>query len=188
MFKVIDETIILRAQRGDARAFQSIVEEYHGVTWRIARVFLRNPTLVEDVLQEVWLDAWRGLPHLHKRQTLRSWLLTIVANRCRMILRRAALPTVSLESDPDVLLLPAETEDTLAQLVRQELSKDLRAALSTLTEEQRRVLELRYFADLDLNEIALVTSLPLGTIKSRQHRALQQLRTLLQAKKERLFS
>lgn len=50
--KVIDETIILRAQRGDARAFQRIVEEYHGVTWRTARILLGDPALAEDVLQE----------------------------------------------------------------------------------------------------------------------------------------
>jgi RNA polymerase sigma-70 factor (ECF subfamily) len=184
---VIDENIISRAQKGDTQAFQQIVEEYHGLLWRTARILLRNPTLTEDVLQEAWIDVWRGLPHLQKRQTLRSWLLTVVTNRCRMSLRRSAPASVSLEDEPEVLLLPSQLEDTLEQILRQETSTDLHAALAGLSSEQRRVLELRYFADLELSEIALVTSLPLGTVKSRQHRALQTLRTVLQVKKEKLF-
>jgi RNA polymerase sigma factor (sigma-70 family) len=184
---VIDEHIILRAQRGDSQAFQQIVEEYHGVIWRTARILLRNPSLTEDILQEAWIDVWRGLPRLRSPQTIRSWLLTVVANRCRMTLRRSAPVTVSLECDPDVLFLPSEIEDVLEQIVRQEISTDIHTALATLSVDQRRVLELRYFADLELGEIALVTSLPLGTVKSRLHRAITTLRTLLQIKKEKLF-
>lgn len=184
---MIDKKIIFRAQRGDAQAFQRIVEEYHQLLWRTARILLRNPTLTEDVLQEAWIDIWKGLPRLQDYLTIRSWLLTVVANRCRMTLRRAAPVTVSLENDPDMLLLPSDIEDVLEQVTRIEISTDLRHALDRLPIEQRHVLELRYFADLELNEIALVTSLPLGTIKSRQHRALQTLRTSLQVEKEKLF-
>ncbi|GHO74062.1 RNA polymerase subunit sigma-24 [Ktedonobacter sp. SOSP1-85] len=184
---MIDETIILRAQKGDSRAFQQIVEKYHGLTWRTARVLLGNSTLVEDILQEAWIDVWRGLPRLQNRQTFRSWLLTVVANRCRMTFRRSVPMTVSMETEPDVLLLPSEIEDALEQIMRQEMSVDLQAALGMLPADQRRVLELRYFADLELSEIAEVTSLPLGTVKSRLHRATNALRTLLQVKKEKLF-
>ncbi len=185
--KVIEENIIRSAQEGDSRAFQQIVEEYHAVTWRTARILLRNSHLTEDVLQEAWIDIWRGLPRLQNHQTLRSWLLTVVANRCRMTLRRSALATVSLEENPETLLLPDEIEDVLEQLIRRETSVDIYTALTTLSVEQRQVLELRYFADLKLSEIALASSLPLGTIKSRLHRALQTLRSLLQFKKEKIF-
>jgi RNA polymerase sigma factor (sigma-70 family) len=184
---VIEESIILRAQRGDSQAFQQIVEEYHGITWRTARVLLGNSALTEDVLQEAWIDVWRGLPRLQNRQTIRSWLLTVIANRCRMALRRSAPAVVSLESEQDVLLMPDEVEDILEQITRQETYADIRTALAALPADQRRVLELRYFADLELSEIALVASLPLGTVKSRQHRALHTLRTIFQAEQSALI-
>lgn len=185
---MINENIILRAQRGDTRAFQQIVEEYHGLLWRTVRILLRNPAQTEDILQEAWIDVWKGLPSLQNHLTLRSWLLTVASNRCRMALRRAALATVSLESEPDVLLLPSDIEDALEKMTRLETAENLRCALARLSLEQRRILELRYFAELELNEIALITALPLGTVKSRQHRALQSLRIMLQAKKEEILS
>jgi RNA polymerase sigma-70 factor (ECF subfamily) len=186
--KVIEKNIILRAQRGDARAFQQIVEEYHRLLWRTARILLRDPTLTDDVLQEAWIDIWKGLPRIQNHLTIRAWLLTVVANRCRMTLRRTTPTTVSLENEPDMLLLTSDIEDVLEQVTRTEISTDIRSALDRLSIEQRHVLELRYFADLELNEIALVTSQPLGTVKSRQHRALQTLRTVLQVEKERSSS
>jgi len=184
---VIDKQVILRAQRGDTQAFQHIVEEHYEVSWRTAHILLRNGASTEDVLQEAWIDVWRGLPRLQHFQTLRSWVLTVVANRCRMTLRRSALMTVSLENTPDLLLLPGDIEDVLDQMVRQETSTEIRVALAMLSAEQQQVLELRYFAELELSEIALITSLPLGTIKSRLHRALHALRLVLQEKKEKLF-
>jgi RNA polymerase sigma-70 factor (ECF subfamily) len=138
---------------------------------------------VDDILQEAWIDVWKGLAKMQNPLTLRSWLLTVVANRCRMTLRRNALLTVSLESEPDVLLLPGDIEDSLERVLRMEVSTDIRDALFRLSDEQRRVLELRYFADLELSEIALITDQRLGTVKSRQHRALQTLRTILQVEK-----
>jgi len=178
---MIEESIVLRAQRGDSQAFQQIVEEYYGIAWRTARVLLGGSALAEDVLQEAWIDVWRGLPRLQHRQTIRSWLLTVIANRCRMALRRSASAAVSLESEQDVLHLPDEVEGILERITRQETYASIRTALARLPADQRRVLELRYFADLELNEIALVASLPLGTVKSRLHRALHTLRAIFRA-------
>ena len=183
---MLHPTIIVQAQQGDPQAFQQIVEAYHGVLWRMARVLLRNAALAEDVVQEAWIDIWRGLPQLQHPQALRSWLLTVVANRCRMASRRSLLATVPLESDPEVELVPDDIEDSLDQIVRLETAQDIHTALDMLPAEQRRVLELRYFADLDLSDIALVTAVPLGTVKWRVHRALQTLRASSYVKQERL--
>jgi RNA polymerase sigma factor (sigma-70 family) len=178
---MIEESIVLRAQRGDSQAFQQIFEEYHGIAWRTARVLLGDSALVEDALQEAWIDVWRGLPRLQHRQTIRSWLLTVIANRCRMALRRPVPAAVSLESEQEVLYTPDEVESILERITRQETYASIRKALARLPADQRRVLELRYFADLELSEIALVASLPLGTVKSRLHRSLHTLRTIFRA-------
>jgi RNA polymerase sigma-70 factor (ECF subfamily) len=111
--KVIEKNIIFRAQRGDARAFQQIVEEYHRLLWRTARILLRDLTLTDDVLQEAWIDIWKGLPRIQNYLTIRAWLLTVVANRCRMTLRRTTPTTISLENEPDMLLLTSDIEDEI---------------------------------------------------------------------------
>lgn len=110
------------------------------------------------------------MPRFQHGRPLRPWLLTILANRCRMGLRKRQLPQLSLdeESEPtaaaDPIFVVADSREYLIQL------------LSGLPPEQKRVLELRYFADLELAEIAHVTGWPLGTVKSRLHRALASLR------------
>jgi len=86
--------VIRRAQRGDQRAFQQLVEQYGQLAWRTATVLLMDRTLVEDAMQESWLDAWRGLASFDPSRPLRPWLLAIVANRCRMIARRRAPPSL----------------------------------------------------------------------------------------------
>lgn len=170
----LDESIIQQAQIGDQEAFRQLVEAYHVSAWRTARVLLPAHLAIEDVLQEAWLDVWRGLPRFQRERQFRPWLLTIVANRCRMALRRRNLATVALD-DAEVEQIEA-VDDVLAHILRQEADGELQLALETLSAEQRCALELRFFADLELSEIALITNAPLGTVKSRLHRALHNLR------------
>ncbi len=172
------QSIIHRAQMGDIAAFQQLVETYYTVAWRTARVLQPDIASIEDILQESWIDAWRGLPRFQNHRPFRPWLLALVTNRCRMAARRARLPTITLDDvDTDLLL----TDDMLKHLLLQEQNAELRAALALLPAEQQRVLELRFFADLELAEIALVTGIPLGTVKSRLHRGLHTMRTNQQA-------
>ncbi len=172
------DDLIRRAQMGDQRAFQQLVESYSDIAWRTARVLLANHVLAEDVLQEAWVDVWRGLPHFQQNRPFRPWLLTIIANRCRMTIRRQSISMVPLEQAPidDVV----GSDDPLKSVLLQEADTELQDILATLSIEQQRVLELRFFADLDFAEIALITDTPLGTVKSRVHRALSTLREQLQ--------
>lgn len=170
----MEETIIHHARSGDQRAFQQLVELHHDVVWRTARVLLADPGLAEDAVQEAWIDAWRGLPRFHLTQPFRPWLLTVVANRCRMLARRRKLATVSLDTvDEDYLL---STDDALKHILHLEANNRLHTILMSLSREQRQVLELRFFAELELAEIALVTGIAPGTVKSRLHRSLHTVR------------
>lgn len=178
----MEDRTIERAQLGDQLAFQQLIETYHAFAWRTARVLLSESAAIEDVLQEVWLDVWRGLPRFQRARPFRPWLLTIVANRCRMDFRRRRLSTQALDSDEADQALCAD--DVLEHVLRLEVDLELQSALEILTAEQRHVLELRFFADLDLHEIALVTGVPLGTVKSRLHRALASLRLHLRSVEE----
>ncbi len=173
----MEDALIARAQSGDEAALRQAIELYGALAWRTARVLLPNRDAAEDAVQEAWIDVWRGLPHFEVGRPFRPWLLAIVVNRCRMTARRHALATVALD-DGELDELPAE-DDVLGTTLRRETGAELANVLACLPADQQRILELRYFAELELAEIALVLGAPLGTVKSRLHRALATLRRWL---------
>jgi RNA polymerase sigma-70 factor, ECF subfamily len=169
--------LIIQAQKGDREAFRQIYEHYAGVAFKTAWALLGNRVLAEDVTQDVWLEVWRHLSSFHASRPFKSWLLAIVTNRCRNAVRRNHSPVAML--DEDLLPEAASGVDVELQYVRQEEDGELRRIFATLSDDQRQVIELRYFAELDLAEIAAVLHIPLGTVKSRLHRALEALRLRL---------
>jgi RNA polymerase sigma factor (sigma-70 family) len=180
----MEENLIRRAQAGDQAAFRTLVEGYLPVAWRICRILLADRGMAEDALQEAWIDVWTALPRVDGARPLRPWLLTVVANRCRMAARRRGIPTVPLDADlverlhgVDSVAHELELRDRYQTEVT--LYAALQAALSTLSRDQRQLLGLRYQAELELGEIALVIGVPIGTVKSRLHRTLAALRAQL---------
>jgi RNA polymerase sigma factor (sigma-70 family) len=176
----MENDLILRAQAGEQAAFRQLVEAFTPVVWRTAQALVPDRGSAEDVLQESWLDVWRGLPRFERGRPFRPWLLTIVSRRCWMAARRRSLVSVPFEYEA---MEEWPSDDRVSdRMLRLEADQALHVALMTLPAEQQRILELRYFADLDLNEIALVMGTPLGTVKSRLHRALGVLRERLSAR------
>lgn len=175
----MDEDLIKRAQEGNQSAFRALMETYARVAWRTAWVLLGDRMLAEDATQDAWLNVWRSLPTFQRGRSFRPWLLTIVANRCRTLSRRV-VPVISLDADDPQHVIVAAVDDVAALYVRQETDAEVRAALAQLPLDQRAVVDLRYFAGLDLAEIAAVLQVPLGTVKSRLHRAHGALRLRLQ--------
>lgn len=175
----MEEDLIWHARAGDTLAFRMLVERYSPIAWQLARVLVPDSGQAEDALQEAWIDVWRGLSQFDLTRPFRPWLLTVVANRCRMITRRPR-PRLLVLRDDIAGTLPA-TEQMPEESSAPGQSEGLQAALAALTPEQRRVVALRYQADLDLAEIAIVCQLPLSTVKSRLYRALAALRLRLLA-------
>ena len=139
--------------------------------------------LAEDITQEAFLDAWRGIEGFDIERPFKPWFLKLVLNRCWMQKRRRVGPTVSLERvEPTRVATDARSADEA--MVSGESRQLVREAIVSLEENQRSVVMLRYFAELTVPEIAQVLSLPEGTVKSRLHRALQHLRQQLTAMME----
>ena len=174
-----EDELIRRAQGGDQAAFRQLVETYAGLVERLARAFLADRAGAEDAVQEAWLDAWRALPRFQPDRPFRPWLLTLVANRCRMAARRLRPRQVLLTGAPSSDSCTVEDSETA--FLRAAGDPALRAALAELRPDQQQILVLRYYADLELDEIARLIGLPSGTVKSRLHRALRSLRVRLQA-------
>jgi RNA polymerase sigma-70 factor (ECF subfamily) len=175
----MEDALIRQAQAGDQFAFRQLVDRYTPLLWGTAQALLPDRGMAEDAVQETWIDVWRGLPGFQLHRPFRPWLLTIVSRRCWMAARRRVLPMVPLESEAFDALPGADAVSE--HLLRLESDAAVRAALGSLPEDQQRVLALRYFTDLDVSEIALVMGTPVGTVKSRLHRALGSLRARLQS-------
>lgn len=173
----MEDELIARAQQGDTLAFRELVERYSDLAWRTARVLLGDSARAEEAAQEAWVDVWQSLHRFELGRPFRPWLLTLLANRCRMIARHRTPTVVPLTPDDADQLIGADTASEPA--LQRETGDELRAALAALPPDQQRVLELRYFADLDLAEIADATGVPLGTVKSRLHRSLYAVRARL---------
>ena len=178
-----EQTWVSQAQQGDLLAFNAIVERYQQVSYNLALRMLRDPSLAEDVTQEGFFSAYRNIER-YRGGSLKSWILTIVANRARDILRSPARTrTSSLEAfteggDPGgPWAHPDDPPEQQAE--RAETARAVQDAIAQLPEDQRLVVTLVDLQQMDYEETARITSVSLGTVKSRLFRGRQRLKDLL---------
>ncbi len=173
-----------RMQQGDREAFQSLYEAAARMVYAYALSILQNPQDAEEAMQDTFLTAWRQCGTYASSGKPLAWLFTIVRNRSYALLRSQSLhPSVSLESlDTEDLSWQPYSEDLEAErfAVRDSLVK----ALACLTDQERRLIYLHVIASLKHREIAAVLHLPLATVLSRYHRAIQKLRRELSGRQE----
>lgn len=168
----MDEThdaLVCRLQSGDPDALAQLYDSYAGVVSALAHRILRDSAEVEEVVQEVFLQAWRQAarfdPH---RGSLPAWLVTMARSRALDRVRRRAVRKETSDEAPPAWSAPAP-EGPLA----------VRAALTTLNADQRRALELAFYDGLTHVEIARRLGEPLGTVKTRIRTAMLRLRDAL---------
>lgn len=178
----IPNQVVFAAQQGDQAAAHTIVEALHRPV--IATIFRflgpRYRRDVEDLAQEVFLKVFRALGTFDpSRAKFTTWVYTFVRNHCFDVLKKKRLPTASLTAGPDESqrdltdgreLRPAQDAEN------QELGRRIGEALAALGEDQRMVFILREYEDLDYREIAAITGVSEGTVKSRLFRAKESLR------------
>lgn len=167
---------MLRAQRGDARAFEQLALRQWETAFRLAFLITRDAAEAEDAAQEALLKAWRSLGRFRSSEPLRPWLLRIVANearnRRRSAGRRAHLALRLQNVQISGGAAPSPEELVTAAHERRELF----SRLETLPEQARLVLACRFLLDLSEAETAMVLGVRPGTVKSRTARALHRLR------------
>lgn len=166
-----------RAKAGFDDAFRLLVERYERGVYNLLARMLRDPALAEDLAQETFLRAFGHLSQFDPQYKFSSWLLRIAHNLAIDALRRRGPETVSLDADQDggpalsaSIAAPA-AEDGPRRLERQDLAAVLAVAIGRLRLEYRQLVVLRYQEELSYEEIAEVTGLPIGTVKSLLHRA-----------------
>lgn len=160
---------------GDTGALNALYERHgHGLLAYLTGQLGDDRSLAEEVLQDVMLAVWNGAASFRAESKVRTWLFGI-ARRQAMNARRRRKP------DPAPLpdALAADAPEPIMELERREDQDDLRAALRALPDDQQEALELIFFHELTGNEAAQLLGVPVGTIKSRLHRAKTRLRGLL---------
>jgi RNA polymerase sigma-70 factor (ECF subfamily) len=175
--------LIERAAHGDQEAFRQLWEAHHAMSMAVALRLCQQRALAEEITQGAFLLAWRGLPGFKKGCPFRPWLMRILYHHALDVMEKqgAYLRPLSLDeacASAGLVGKPrnAGQVDPQEQVAERET---VRQALAQLSTQQRRVIALRYGADLTEAGIAQVLGWPIGTVKSRLNRARERLRTLL---------
>ena len=160
------------------QAFESVVAENTAWLYRYVRQRLRNPTIAEDLTQEIWIKAFRAYPSYTESGQLRGWLLRIAKNTINSYYSASKLPTVlSLDAENEeadslyaYLQVSESPED---EVIQKELVGEVMDVIHRLPDRQRDVLTMRFLQDMTLEQIASAIHIPVGTVKSTTHYAIK---------------
>ena len=186
-----DRCLVDRAQAGDVRAFEALVRRHERWVFSVALRMVGDRADAEDVAQEVFLKAYRGLQGFRGGSRFSTWLYAIASHHCLNHLagresraRRAArieTPTDGRDENPASALdrVADQSPRPDAVLERRDLRRVIQSQLLQLTEEHRIVLILRDIQGMSYDEIAASVGIELGTVRSRLHRARMELKARL---------
>ena len=171
----MDTDLVRRAQHGDQAAFATIAVATYGRLQQLAYGMLRDRHLAEDATQQAMLVAWRELPRLRDPERFEAWTYRLLVNACHAEGRKASrwLPALGIDTPAD----PVTSDETGRVADRDQLERGFRR----LSLDHRAVVVLRHYLDLSMEDVAAVLDIPVGTVRSRLHRAMQELRAALEA-------
>jgi len=172
-----DSLLVERIMAGDENALAALYDRYAGMLFAMLVRILRDASAAEEVLQDLFLQLWRGASRFDaSRGSMAAWLLVIGRNRALSRLRGKARHEILADSEEfsiETVPSPGNLENDAA---RAQLMQRLQGAMAALPSEQREAVELAYFEGMTQTEIAARVGCPLGTVKSRVRAAMQTLK------------
>lgn len=164
---ISDSDLIRKAVHGDESAFREIVDRYANELYKLARVLSGSVTDAEDIVQETFSGAFKGLRRFESRSSLKTWLHRILVRQAarhkRLWKRERYISADRIEESP------APLRDADAKL-------DLDTMLESLSREHREALALRELEGFSYKEMAEILNVPIGTVESRLYRARSEVR------------
>jgi RNA polymerase sigma-70 factor (ECF subfamily) len=185
--RLSDEALMARYRdRGDEADFNALIDRYQSEIYRYLVRYLGNATLADDVFQDTFLQIHQKRHTYEEGRAVRPWIYAIASHQAIDTMRRIgrhSARSLSSSSDEDgeaprdglEALLESTAEGPLAQIQTEERREWVRRAIDSLPETLRQTLILAYYQDLKYREIADILDVPVGTVKSRLHSALQKM-------------
>jgi RNA polymerase sigma-70 factor (ECF subfamily) len=180
--RVAEKLEFVVAPQDDTRTFDELVRTHRGRVFGLCYRYAGNSADAEDLVQEVFLRAYRGLPGFRGEASLSTWVYRIAVNVC---LNWVASNKRHVEEIPGDLVDPRPSP--VERLGGKEASAAVRAAVGKLPEKQRMTLVLRVYQELTHKEVAEVMGCPVGTAKANFFFALKNLRKYLDSESGRFF-
>jgi RNA polymerase sigma-70 factor (ECF subfamily) len=172
----MEAQLITQAKGGNNDAFSKLVNLYGRRIYYAAYSFLHNVDDAADIVQEVFLRAYKNLSSFDTKRSFYPWLYRIARNLCINTVKRASRRDTALPAEE---LIASNGPDPAAELVRSEEIKELHEALDKLPEKQREIINLKTFQDCSYAEMAEILDIPIGTVMSRLYSARLRLKELL---------
>lgn len=163
------EYLVIRSQQGQKDAFELLVEMWQKPLWNFAYRYTGDESITWDMVQETWTAAIKGLGKLERPSLFVSWMFRILTNKCIDHIRKKQTEQQTLKQVFAPQWEPGDSEGL-------EL---LPAALGKLSDEQQTLLSLRFGQELETGQIAAILNIAEGTVRTRLHRTLTQLRKMM---------
>ncbi len=177
-----DEDLISLMQNGEAKAFATLYDRHSRAAYSLAYRMMGERQAAEDLAQDAFIKVWRGAgSYRAQRGSVRTWILSVVHNRGIDQLRSHA----SRRRTQDKIEAEAprsQPSEAFAETWRNSQRDQVREALSTLPQEQLKILELAYFSGYTHVEIADLLGIPLGTVNGRMRLGLKKIRTYFESR------
>ena len=175
------DTVLEKCRDGDNLAWEALVRRYQGRVFAVALHYMRNREEARDVAQEAFIKLYRNLGTLREGEAFLPWLLRLTRNcaidRIRRLKSRAPEHSVPVEEGVEIVARQLSPEEHSLRSWRSGL---LYRAIDMLSEQSREVIMLKDIQELQVKEIADLLALPVGTVKSRSHRARLELAEVIQ--------
>jgi RNA polymerase sigma-70 factor (ECF subfamily) len=176
-----DDALVMRARNGDRDAFAELVERHQKRVWRVCRQYL-GPDEADASAQDSLVKAYTSLSSFDGRSAFTTWLTRIAINTCLDELRRRRREGTRLEepgqeegNDP-LARVPDQATDPERRSMQRQAVDRLAALELELPDRQRQIFRLRFYAELELEDIAEALDVHVGTVKTQLHRAVHRLR------------
>lgn len=171
-----DEVLIGRIASGDRLAMQVLFARHHVKVYRFVLRLVRNESSAEDLISEVFLDVWRQAGKFEGRSAVSTWLLSIARFKALSVLRRRSEDELD---DETASAIEDQADDPEVALAKKDKGAALRECLTKLSPEHREIVDLVYYHEKSVAEVASIVGIPEATVKTRMFYARKKLSELL---------
>jgi RNA polymerase sigma-70 factor, ECF subfamily len=174
-----DETLVGRIAKGDRPAMQLLFTRYQTPVYRFVLRLVRNEAVAEDLIADVFLDVWRQAGKFEGRSSVSTWLLSIARFKALSALRRKTMAELD---DETAGAIEDQSDDPEITLAKKDKGAAMRECLTKLSAEHREIIDLVYYHEKSVDEVAEIVGILPATVKTRMFYARKKLSELLKAR------